>query len=35
MSACVNGFQAEAHAVLPAVPPFLRSPEGGGFLEVF
>ena len=29
-----NGCQSGADAVHVAVPPFLRTPEGGGFLEV-
>ena len=31
----INGYQRHADAVISAVPPFLRSPKGGGFLEVF
>jgi len=29
-----NGYQSRSDAVRVAVPPFLRTPEGGGFLEV-
>jgi hypothetical protein len=31
----INGYQLKADAVISAVPPFLRSPKGGGFLETF